>query len=133
MDNQYVTIKGMYRDGQFVPLSTFLPKGSFQVLITFLEPIIEEEVENQKAMVALKLSPMEINDLRLRQFGVTDRELAILQLVQKGLTNREISEKLRLGDGTIRNYISSLLTKIKANNRTQLVTLAIEKGLLHSQ
>ena len=65
--------------------------------------------------------------------GFRPRELEVLQFnLQKGLTNKEISEKLELGDGTIRNYVSSLLDKLKAKNRTELVNIAVGLGLIHS-
>lgn len=52
--------------------------------------------------------------------GLSDRELDILNLVAEGLNNREISEKLYLGEGTVRNYISNMLDKLDLRDRTQL-------------
>lgn len=48
------------------------------------------------------------------------REQEILAQVAEGLSNREISEKLYLSEGTIRNYISQMLTKLDLRDRTQL-------------
>lgn len=50
----------------------------------------------------------------------TEKELAIMKLVGEGLSNREIAQKLFLGEGTIRNYITILLTKLNLRDRTQL-------------
>jgi len=58
------------------------------------------------------------------------RETQILQCVQKGLTNAEIAAQLELTPGTIRIYMSSLLAKLGARNRTEAVTVATAKGLL---
>lgn len=59
-------------------------------------------------------------------FGVdtintTERELKILRLIFEGLTNREIGERLYLSPYTVRNYISLLLIKFEARNRTNLL------------
>ena len=43
-----------------------------------------------------------------------------MELVAKGLSNKEISGKLFLSEGTVRNYISSLLDKLELRDRTQL-------------
>ena len=52
--------------------------------------------------------------------GITDKEYEIIELVAQGLSNKEIAEKLYLGDGTVRNYISTVLEKLNLRDRTQL-------------
>lgn len=52
--------------------------------------------------------------------GITEKEFSIVRLVAEGLNNREISEKLYLGEGTVRNYISVILEKLYLRDRTQL-------------
>ncbi|QQK07850.1 response regulator [Miniphocaeibacter halophilus] len=51
---------------------------------------------------------------------LTEKELIILKEVAEGLNNKEISNKLYLSEGTIRNYISSILEKLDLRDRTQL-------------
>lgn len=51
---------------------------------------------------------------------LTDREFDILLLVADGLNNKEIADKLYLSEGTVRNYISSMLEKLSLRDRTQL-------------
>ena len=53
-------------------------------------------------------------------FGITDREFEILKLIGDGLSNKEISRLLFLSDGTIRNYVTTLLEKLELRDRTQL-------------
>lgn len=53
-------------------------------------------------------------------FGLTEKECEIVYLVADGLSNREISEKLFLGEGTVRNYLSTILDKLQLRDRTQL-------------
>ena len=52
--------------------------------------------------------------------GISDKEREILELVAKGLSNKEIAGQLFLGEGTVRNYVSSLLDKLMLRDRTQL-------------
>ena len=52
--------------------------------------------------------------------GISDKEREIMELVAEGLSNKEISGRLFLGEGTVRNYISSLLDKLQLRDRTQL-------------
>jgi DNA-binding NarL/FixJ family response regulator len=58
------------------------------------------------------------------------REIEILKLVSQGLTNREIANKLFLAEGTVKNYVTSILQKIDARDRTQAAIRARELGLL---
>ena len=52
--------------------------------------------------------------------GITEKEYEIIELVAEGLSNKEIAEKLFLSDGTVRNYLSSILEKLELRDRTQL-------------
>lgn len=54
------------------------------------------------------------------EFGLTEREVEVLTLLSEGLSNKEIAEKMYLSDGTVRNYITSLLEKLELRDRTQL-------------
>ena len=54
------------------------------------------------------------------RYGITEKEQEIIELVAKGLSNKEISAKLYLGEGTVRNYLSTLLEKLDLRDRTQL-------------
>jgi DNA-binding NarL/FixJ family response regulator len=61
---------------------------------------------------------------------LTLRETEILRLVAGGFSNREIADALRLGEGTVRNYVSEILGKLNVRDRTRAVLRAIELGLL---
>ena len=52
--------------------------------------------------------------------GISDKEREIMELVAEGLSNKEISGRLFLSEGTVRNYISTLLDKLDLRDRTQL-------------
>ncbi|MCG8478484.1 MAG: response regulator transcription factor [Spirochaetales bacterium] len=60
---------------------------------------------------------------RLTALGLSPRELDVLTLIAQGHSNKEIASELRLSDGTVRNYISDMLTKLAVRDRTQLAIL----------
>jgi DNA-binding NarL/FixJ family response regulator len=60
---------------------------------------------------------------------LTDRERLVLQELAQGKTNREIAESLHLAEGTVKNYVSSIIDKLQANDRTQAAILALKRGL----
>lgn len=61
--------------------------------------------------------------------NLTSQELAVLALVADGLTNRQIAIKLYLGEGTVRNYVSSVLAKIGAANRAEAAAYAVKHNI----
>jgi two-component system, NarL family, response regulator DevR len=56
--------------------------------------------------------------------GLTEQERKILALIAEGLTNRQIGERLFLAEKTIKNYVSSILSKLGLERRTQAAVLA---------
>jgi DNA-binding NarL/FixJ family response regulator len=61
---------------------------------------------------------------------LTSRELDVLRLLGTGATNREIAERLSLTEGTVKNYISAILSKTGVHDRTQAALLAVRRGLI---
>ena len=61
---------------------------------------------------------------------LSSQEQAVLKEVAKGASNQEIADRLFLSNGTIRNYMSAILTKLDAENRTEAARIAQEKGWL---
>ncbi len=61
----------------------------------------------------------------------SDRELEVLNLLGQGFSNAEISRTLYLSEGTVRNYMSSILNKLGVSDRTQAAILAVRHGLVH--
>lgn len=54
------------------------------------------------------------------QYGLTDKEFEIVKYVAGGLNNKEIATEMFFGEGTVRNYISTILEKLNLRDRTQL-------------
>ena len=65
------------------------------------------------------LSPKK-KEFSFEEYGLTDQEAEIVECVAEGLSNREIAEKLYLSEGTVRNYISTILSKLDLRDRTNL-------------
>jgi len=61
---------------------------------------------------------------------LTDRELEVLRLVAEGAEAQEIAAQLYLSTGTVRNYLTTVVTKLNARNRVDAVRLAREAGWL---
>ena len=59
---------------------------------------------------------------------LSNQEILALQAAARGLSSKEIAQKLYLSNGTIRNYMSSILTKLAAENRLEAVRIAQENG-----
>ena len=62
--------------------------------------------------------------------GLTERERDVLREIGRGLSNQEIAQTLYLSPATARTYVSRLLSKLHARDRSQLVVLAYETGLV---
>ena len=74
--------------------------------------------------------PFTVNENRVRELGITPRELEILELIAGGLSNREIAEKLFVTENTVKTHSSRLFDKLSARRRTQAVQLGKEFGLI---
>lgn len=75
-----------------------------------------------------RLPPKAPEDLVLEP--LTPREEQVLQLLAEGLSNREIGARLHLTEGTVKNYVSSIIAKLQANDRTHAVVRALRHGLV---
>lgn len=61
--------------------------------------------------------------------SLSQQEKMVLKLVAEGKTNREIAQKLYLGEGTVRNYVSSILSKLNVSNRAEAAAFAVAHNL----
>jgi len=94
------------------------------------ETVVVKEVE---VLVPVQVSPSEpftVNAARMRQLGITPRELEILAQIAAGLSTREIAEKLFVSENTVKTHSSRLFDKLNAKRRTQAVQIAKDAGLI---
>lgn len=90
-----------------------------------IEPSVARKVFAEFARLAPAARPL---DAGLAE-PLTEREREVLRGVAEGLSNREIGQKLFLTEGTVKNYVTSVLQKIGARDRTQAALRAKELGL----
>lgn len=90
---------------------------------SYLDPAVTKRVLDTVASVPEP--PESVEDLDLSQ-----REQDILQLLVEGLSNADIAQRLFLSEGTVRNYLSGLFTKLGVSDRTQAVVVALRRGLV---
>jgi DNA-binding NarL/FixJ family response regulator len=62
--------------------------------------------------------------------ALSERELEVLRLLARGMNNTEIAARLYLSEGTIKNYVSAILSKLDVSDRTQAALLALRAGLV---
>lgn len=67
-----------------------------------------------------------LNDKKSAIENLTQRELEISKLVAEGLSNKEIASKLFITEGTVKNHISNILSKLGLSHRTQIALYIIE-------
>lgn len=63
--------------------------------------------------------------------ALTEREIEILQQVAEGNRNKDIADKLFISEGTVKVHIKHIMGKLGANDRTQAITIAVRRGIIH--
>jgi two-component system, NarL family, response regulator len=61
---------------------------------------------------------------------LSSREIDVLRLIGEGNANKQIADKLSIGETTVKNHISNILSKLGANDRTHAVTIALQRGII---
>lgn len=87
-----------------------------------LDPAMTESVFNKVREANKAKSASYFADL-------TQQELSVLALLAQGLSNRQIASKLYLGEGTVRNYVSNILSKIEVSNRAEAAIYAVKHNI----
>ena len=90
----------------------------------------KKEVVVVKEVPVLATHSFTLNEQRLKDLGITRRELEILELIAQGLSNREIADKLFVSENTVKTHSSRLFDKLSARRRTQAVQIGKELGLI---
>ena len=90
----------------------------------------KKEVLVVKEVPVPSSQPFALNQDRMKDLGITKRELEILELIAQGMSNREIAEKLFVSENTVKTHSSRLFDKLSAKRRTQAVQIGKEQGLI---
>lgn len=118
-------------------LTTFARSGYFQravkagVSAYLLKDSPSEELADsiRSVMAGKRLyAPELMEDLYSEENPLTDRETEVLELIAEGKNTKEIASELQIKNGTVRNYISSIMEKLEVTNRIEAITQSKEKG-----
>jgi len=93
--------------------------------------LITQEIAKQ--LIADWIHPLEQSKVAKNKkisYGLTEREIEVLEQLAKGSSNREIARKLFLTEGTVKNYISNIYSKLEVTGRHKAVFKATEEGLI---
>lgn len=99
----------------------YILKQNFESLLSALKAVANgQSVFGSEIVTKLPDFLSSANHFDYSAKGITEKETDIIELVAEGLSNREIAEKLYFSEGTVRNYLSSILEKLNLRDRTQL-------------
>ena len=88
---------------------------------SLLQPVIASKLLRQASQTADSTDALG---------SVTPRESEVLNLLAHGLQNKEIAAQLGISERTVKFHVGSILSKLNAGNRTEVVTIAVQRGLI---
>jgi DNA-binding NarL/FixJ family response regulator len=133
-------IRAVKPDAKVIILTTLV--GDVQVYRAFqygatgyLLNLLQDELADtvRAAMKGQKRMPPEIAaDIALHATDedLTERELSVLRAISKGCSNKIIGAELGISEHTIKNHVQTILAKLRANDRTHAVTIALQRGFI---
>lgn len=97
----------------------YLLKQDFEAIVPALKAVGRgQSVFGGEVMGKIPVLMQSKEEFDYEKYDISNKERTIMEAVADGLSNREISEKLYLSEGTVRNYISSILEKLALRDRT---------------
>ena len=91
---------------------------------TMIQPTVTATILQRLSREATSAPPVR------QDSSLTPRETEILRCLAGGLSNREVARVISLSEGTVKNYVSSILAKLEVRDRTRAVLKAIDLGLI---
>lgn len=120
-----------------VIVTTFKRTGYFERAIkNNVDAYVLKERSIEELMITIKnvlsghkeYSPELMENIFTKSNPLSNQEIVILKKIKDGLSNKDIAAELFLSEGTTRNYISNILTKLNCKNRTEAAKIATEEG-----
>ena len=116
-------LKGVSPEELYKAIDTVYSGGAM------INPDIAGKVFRLFSKMAQSNYSISVDDAQVK--NLSKNELQIVQQVGLGRTNKEIAKKLFLSEGTVRNYISKILSCLELRDRTQLAIWAVQKGIIN--
>jgi DNA-binding NarL/FixJ family response regulator len=134
-------IRREFSDARFVMLSTYvcdeeiygaLHAGAMAYLVKSVQ---RDELTTaiRKAAAGQRHIPAEVAARladRVAGSQLSGREIEVLRLLVSGRRNREVASALEITEGTVKLHVSSILAKLGAEDRTEAVTIALQRGIV---
>jgi DNA-binding NarL/FixJ family response regulator len=137
-----ILIRDEFPDSKVIILTTFegdveakraLQAGACGYLLKSMPPneIVEaiRQVHAGKKRIASEIAKSFAE--HLGNETLSEREVQVLKHVAKGNANREIGKKLLISEETVKAHIKHIMEKLNANDRTEAVTIALRRGIMH--
>jgi DNA-binding NarL/FixJ family response regulator len=138
-------IRASSPDVKVIALTSYAEDGQVREIISAgAQGYILKEVTKADFLTALRtvaggqtwLHPLAqrslVEQIRNRQADplalLTQRERSVLELIARGMSNRQIGDELHLTEGTVKGYVSTILSKLKLEDRTQAALFAVQRG-----
>lgn len=99
----------------------YILKQDFEGIVPALKAVYGgQSVFGGEVVDKLPVLMQSCNEFDYSRYDISEKERVIIEAVAEGLSNKEIADKLFLSEGTVRNYISSVLDKLALRDRTQM-------------
>jgi DNA-binding NarL/FixJ family response regulator len=132
-------VRAQFPDARFIVLTTYL--GDAQAVRALkagasgflLKATLRRDLLDSIRAVhsgQLLVQPEVASELALHTAdpSLTDREVEVLKLVAGGCSNKAVADRLRITEDTVKGHVRSIMDKLKANDRTHAVTIALQRG-----
>jgi DNA-binding NarL/FixJ family response regulator len=106
------------------------PAVAIKVIASLSKSQTFDSATQSKSVSSSTSTMSEAGTLFTRSTDLTAREVEVLRLIAKGATNREIADQLVISEGTVKNHISNILSRLGLRDRTQAAIYARENGWL---
>jgi DNA-binding NarL/FixJ family response regulator len=136
-----IAIRGQFPEARVIMLTTFdcdveiqraLAAGTRSYILKSMPP--KEMAETIRQVHAgKKRIPQEVAARLAEHLGdeaLSEREVEVLQRVMAGNRNRDVAERLYISEETVKAHIKHILEKLGASDRTQAVTIAVQRGII---